>query len=64
MGISNQAASFRFIRKAQRKALRLQLDVSRHVYNMALEERKLASEREEKSLGKREGYLVAKHSLA
>jgi putative transposase len=38
----------------------LQLDVSRHVYNMALEERKLAWELEEKSVGKREGYVLAK----
>jgi len=36
------------------------LDVSRHVYNMALEERKLAWELEGKSIGKREGYLLAK----
>jgi len=46
--------------KAQKKALQWQLDVSRHVYNMALEERKLAWELEEKSIGKREGYLLAK----
>jgi putative transposase len=46
--------------KAQKKALQLQLDVLRHVYNMALEERKLAWELEEKSIGKREGYLLAK----
>lgn len=46
--------------KSQNKALQLQLDVSRHVYNMALEERKLAWELEEKSVGKREGYLLAK----
>jgi putative transposase len=38
----------------------VQLDVSRHVYNMALEERKLAWELEGKSIGKREGYLLAK----
>ena len=46
--------------KAQKKALQLQLDVSRHVYNMALEERRLAWELEGKSVGKREGYLLAK----
>jgi putative transposase len=46
--------------KAQKKALQLQLDVSRHVYHMALEERMLAWELEEKSIGKREGYLLAK----
>ncbi|KAB2905961.1 MAG: IS200/IS605 family element transposase accessory protein TnpB [Anaerolineae bacterium] len=46
--------------KAQEKALQLQLEVSRHVYNMALEERRLAWELEEKSMGKREGYLLAK----
>ena len=46
--------------QSQKKALQLQLDVSRHVYNMALEERKLAWELEEKSVGKREGYLLAK----
>ena len=45
---------------AQKKALQLQLDVSRHVYNMALEERKLAWELEEKRIAKREGYLLAK----
>ena len=38
----------------------MQLDVSRHVDNMALEERKLAWELEGKSIGKREGYLLAK----
>ena len=32
--------------KAQEQALQVQLDVSRHVYNMALEERKLAWELE------------------
>jgi putative transposase len=46
--------------RAQKKALQLQLDVSRHVYNMALEERKLAWELEERSIGKKEGYLLAK----
>ena len=46
--------------KAQEQALQVQLDVSRHVYNMALEERKLAWELEGKSMGKREGYLLAK----
>ena len=46
--------------QAQQKALQLQLDVSRYVYNMALAERKLAWELEEKSIGKREGYLLAK----
>ncbi|GAB4308264.1 MAG: RNA-guided endonuclease TnpB family protein [Phototrophicales bacterium] len=46
--------------QSQKKALQLQLDVSRHVYNMALEERKLAWELEGKSVGKREGYLLAK----
>jgi putative transposase len=46
--------------KSQKNALQWQLDVSRHVYNMALEERKLAWELEEKSVGKREGYVLAK----
>lgn len=46
--------------KAQNKALLLQLAVSRHVYNMALEERKLSWELEQTSIGKREGYLLAK----
>jgi putative transposase len=46
--------------KAQRKALQVQLDVSRHVYNMALEERKLAWELEGRSTGKQEGYALAK----
>jgi putative transposase len=46
--------------KAQKKALQLQLDVSRHVYNMALEARKLAWELAEKRIGKPEGYLLAK----
>jgi putative transposase len=46
--------------QAQEQALQVQLDVSRHVDNMALEERKLAWEREGKSIGKREGYLLAK----
>lgn len=46
--------------QAQGQALQVQLDVSRHVYNMALEERKLAWEREGKSIGKREGDLLAK----
>lgn len=45
---------------AQRKALQVQLDVSRHVYNMALAERKLAWEQEETSIGKKEGYRLAK----
>ena len=46
--------------QAQEKALRVQLDVSRHVYNMALEERKLGWELEERSVGKKEGYTLAK----
>jgi len=46
--------------QAQEQALQVQLDVSRHVYNMALEERKLAWELEGKSIAKREGYLLAK----
>jgi len=46
--------------KAQEQALQVQVEGSRHVYNMALEERKLAWELEGKSIGKREGYLLAK----
>ena len=46
--------------KAQEQARQVQLDVSPHVYNMAMEERKLAWALEGKSIGKREGYLLAK----
>jgi len=46
--------------QSQEQALQVQLDVSRNVYNMALENRKVAWEHEEKRIGKREGYLLAK----
>src|SRR5687768_6369734 len=44
----------------QEKALQLLLDVSRNVYNMALEERKLAWEQESRSLDRGDGERLAK----
>ena len=48
--------------KAQKEALPWQLDAARQVYNLALEERKLAWELEEGRIGKQDGYRLAKQS--
>jgi putative transposase len=45
---------------AQEKYLQLLLDVSRNVYNMALEERKLAWELKKQSLGRADSERLAK----
>lgn len=42
--------------KEQREALQLQLDVTRNVYNMALEDRKLAWEFEQRHISRSDGY--------